>query len=506
MKTLLRMVTNKIFIGGIVVLAQFAILLMIVMNISLNFGKIYVLLGIVSATVMLIVSSSNVNPTYRLAWIVVIMLIPPVGEIMYLLFGAKKVPKKLRQNIGDAYRKDMSIFKENDQEALLRDIPKWAGLINYIENTSNFPLYEHTGALYLESGEVKFEKLFEDIQAAKKFIFIEYFIIKEGVLWDRLYELLSQKVKEGVLVRMIYDDWGCAMFPELQGLCDKAGIDAVAFNPLVPKLAIQMNNRDHRKICVIDEKIGYVGGMNIADEYINIGSKFGHWKDTAVRIEGDAVHSLTLMFLQFYSYYTGKHEDPEKFCHDFYFEGDDLGYVIPFSDAPTDKYDLGLDAHLSMINTARDYVYIMTPYLIIGYELTQALIMAARSGVDVRILLPHIPDKWIVNQVTKSNYERLLEGGVKIHEYEPGFVHSKVFVVDDEVCTVGTTNMDYRSYYMHFECSILFVNNPVVIDCKKDVLNTIENQSIEISLEMARSIPAYLKIFRSFAGLFSGLM
>ena len=506
MKTILRFITNKIFIGGVIVIAQFILVLYMFWSLSINYASIYGLLLFLSALLVVYVTNRNDNPFYRLSWAIVILSFPPLGAITYFMLGAKKVPKKLRENIGEAYSKDSSIFIENDREHIKSEIPKWSGLINYIENTSNFPAYEHAKSTYLESGECKFDDMIAELEKAEHFIFLEYFIIKEGILWDRVYNVLRNKVKSGVIVRLIYDDWGCALFPKLARQCEDAGIEAISFNPLVAKLAIQMNNRNHRKICVIDSRVGYVGGMNIADEYINIGSKFGHWKDTAVKIEGDAVQSLTLMFLQFYRYYTGKIEDHRKYTIEYETQSKDLGYVIPFSDAPTDNYDLGLDAHLSMINAARDYIYIQTPYLIIGYEVTQALVLAARSGVDVRIVLPHIPDKKIVNQVTKSNYDVLLEGGVKIFEYEPGFVHSKTFVVDDEACLVGTTNMDFRSYYLHFECSILFVNNQVVADCKKDVLDTITDHCIEITREMTLETPYPVRLFRSFARIFSGLM
>lgn len=506
MKTLLRYITNKIFIGGILVVSQFVLIIYLFWKLSINYAVVYGFLLVASALLVIYVTNKNDNPFYRLAWTLVIMTFPPVGAIIYFIFGGKKVPKKLRENIGEAYSKDSPIFIENDREAIEKDIPKWAGLINYIENTSNFPAYQGTKSTYLISGEEKFDDMIKELEKAEKFIFMEYFIIKEGVLWDRVYSILRRKVQEGVTVRLIYDDWGCALFTDLAKQCAAAGIEAISFNPLVARLAIQMNNRNHRKICVIDSKVGYVGGMNIADEYVNIGSKFGHWKDTAVKIEGDAVQSLTLMFLQFYRYYTGKIEDHRKYTIEYEEKNADYGYVVPFADAPTDDYDLGIDAHISMINAARKYVYIQTPYLIIGYEMVQALVLAARSGVDVRIVVPHIPDKKIVNQVTKSNYEDLLKGGVKIYEYEPGFVHSKTFVVDDEACLVGTTNMDFRSYYLHFECSILFVKSPVVESCKKDVLDTIENHCIEISLEMAQSTPYPVKLFRSVARLFSGLM
>ena len=324
-------------------------------------------------------------------------------------------------------------------------------------------------------------------------------------MWQETLEILSQKVKEGVDVRLLYDDWGSALFPELKKQCEEHGIDVLAFNPLVPRLAIQMNNRNHRKMVVVDGRVGIIGGMNLADEYINIRSRFGHWKDTAVLIEGDAVHSLTLMFLQFYSYYSGIEEDPNDFIYNFEDLVPDDGYVMPFADAPTDEFDVGADAHLSMISNARKYVYIQTPYLIVGYEIIQALTLAAQSGVDVRIIVPHIPDKKIVNQVTKSNYDVLIKSGVKIYEYEPGFVHSKTLVADDEVCIVGTTNMDFRSYYLHFECSILFLGGPVVEDAYKDVMDTID-VSLRITQEDLDKVSFPMKVFRSFVKIFSGLM
>lgn len=506
MKNFTRMVTNKVFVGGLFVLAQLALLIYFVFFLSVNYTIVYFILTILSGFLMIYVTNRNDNPFYRLAWAILIMLIPPIGGVLYLVFGARKVPKKLRENIGQTYSKKELNVVHNDQEQLLKDIPKWAGLINYIENSSDFPAYFNTKTTYLESGEIKFGDMFKEIEQAKNFIFLEYFIIKKGFLWDELFKRLSQKVKEGVLVRLLYDDWGSAQFPDLQKICDAAGIEAVAFNPMVARLAIQMNNRNHRKICVIDGRIAYVGGMNIADEYVNIGSKFGHWKDTGIKLEGDAVHSLTLMFLQYYSFYTGLIEDPNKYYTEYNYKGDDLGMVIPFSDSPTDDYDLGLDAHLSLIQSARHYVYIQTPYLIVGYEVIQALVMAARSGVDVRIVLPHIPDKKAVNQVTKSNYEVLVEGGVRIFEYEPGFVHSKTFVVDDEACLVGTTNMDFRSYYLHFECSVLSINNQTVLDCKKDVLDTIYNDCIEITLKDTKDVKYLVRLFRSLVSIFSGLM
>ncbi|QIK57114.1 cardiolipin synthase [Erysipelothrix sp. HDW6A] len=509
MKTLLRVLTNKIVVVGIIVLLQLIFMVTVLWNLSLNYQFIYAFFTVISILVVIYVLNRNDNSVYRLAWTIVILAVPPIGAIIYLLFGGKKVPKKLRERITDAYANDA--FVPTDSEHIIQTIdetkPQWTRLVKYVIDASHFPIYENTRSVYIPSGEEKFELMKEALREAKSFIFLEYFIIKEGKIWTEIRDILAQKVKEGVDVRLLYDDWGCALFRELQDECDAIGIQAIAFNPMIARLAVQMNNRNHRKICVVDGRYGFVGGMNLADEYANINSKFGHWKDTAVMIEGEAVHSLTLMFMQFWRYYTDRIEDPSDYKYHFDFEPHQYsGYVLPFSDAPTDSFDLGLDVHMYLITNARRYIYIQTPYLIIGDELIGALKMAARSGVDVRIIVPHVPDKKIVNQVTKSNYLELLENGVRIFEYEPGFVHSKTVIVDDEIAMVGTTNMDFRSYFLHYECSLLFFQESVIEACYKDSIETIENKSIEITLEDARAVPFVIQVFRSIARVFSGLM
>lgn len=505
MKKLLRILTNKLFAVGIFLIVEFVLVFTLAYNLSINYALVHSILVFLSFLLLLHVNSKNDNPYYRLAWTIVILVIPPFGAVMYLIFGGKKVPKALRERLGDVYPEEEFLQESDVVKQLVDEGSNWTRLVRYIRHSSHFPVYENTRSEYLESGEKKFKRMKEEMRKAEKFIFLEYFIIKDGKMWQETLEILSEKVKEGVDVRLTYDDWGTTTFPELKKQCDQAGIKIVVFNPLVARLAIQMNNRNHRKIMVVDGRVGIVGGLNLADEYINIGSKYGHWKDTAVLIEGDAVHSLTLMFLQFYSYYSGLEEDASDFIYEFDNLVPDEGYVMPFSDAPTDDYDVGVDAHLSMISNARKYVYIQTPYLIVGYEIIQALTLAAESGVDVRIIVPHIPDKKIVNQVTKSNYEVLVKSGVKIYEYKPGFVHSKTLVADDEACIVGTTNMDFRSYYLHFECSILFLGGPVIQDAYQDVMDTID-VSIEITGEDVDNVPIALRIFRSMIKIFSGLM
>lgn len=508
MKHFLKLITHRLFVVGIVILAEIILLGILLFNLTINYAALYSIMVFMAFLLVIYIINLNDNPIYRFAWAIIILTIPPVGVVLYLMFGGKKVPKQLRIKFTELYPEDPFLIHKNQQiiEEVNQQAPQWARLTNYLNNTSHFPVFKNTEGHYFASGEEKFEMMKIKLKEAKQFIFLEYFIIKEGQVWDEIISILEQKVKEGVDVRLLYDDWGAATFNSLQEQCERAGIKAFAFNPLVARLAIQMNNRNHRKICVIDGMYGFVGGMNLADEYVNIGSKFGHWKDTAVMIEGNAVHSLTMMFLQFWSYYSGKVEDPEQFKYHFNIKDSQLGYVLPFADAPTDSYNIGADTHLFMITNAKRYIYIQTPYLIIGYEMTTALKLAATSGVDVRIVVPHIPDKKIVNQVTKSNYEELIRNGVKIYEYEPGFVHSKTLVVDDEIAVIGTTNMDYRSYYLHYECGIIFINNKIVKDCYEESIDTIENKCIEITMEDVLKTPKIVKVLRSVYSIFSGML
>lgn len=510
MKKLLRLITNRMFLTGVLIVLEFGLFIGIIHFLSVDFKVAYITLEFLSIILVLYVVNRGVNPVYSLPWVLLILVVPPIGTVMFLMFGDRKVPKKLRQKLTDTY--DESAFGEINDALIVQTLSsehnRWERLLSYISNTSDYHLYQETRTEYLPSGEIKFERMKEELRKAKSFIFMEYFIIKDGVMWQETYEILKQKVQEGVNVRFIYDDWGAALFPELQKQCDDAGIQAIPFNRMEPRLAVQMNNRSHRKILIVDGRVGIVGGMNLADEYINIGSRFGHWKDTAVLIEGKAVYSLTLMFLQFWRYYSNVEEDPRQYAYDFKGEHkDQKGIIMPFSDAPTDHVDMGLDVHLQLINNAKRYVYIQTPYLIIGYELISALKMAALSGVDVRIIVPGIPDKKLVNEVTKSNYIELIKNGVKIYEYEPGFVHSKTVVVDDEIAVVGTTNMDYRSYYLHYECSIVFLDDDEVVSaCYQDSISTIENKCRQITLAEAEDVSFVRQLIRSFVRIFSGMM
>lgn len=504
MKKLLRVLTSKMFIVSSLVLVQFIFVLLFARDIMARFNAIYIFMMFLSLLLVIVVVNRDENPSYSLAWSVVILTLPPFGAVIYLLIGGRKTPKLLREKISDTFGPDNLVQDETVLEELKQLDPSVYKQAKYILNGSDYPIYRNRYAKYLKTGEEKFEYMLQEIEKAERFIFLEYFIIKDGYMWQTLKSLLKKKIEEGVDVRLIYDDWGCSSFYDLQKQCEEISLEAISFNPLVPRLAITMNNRSHRKACIVDGRVGIVGGMNIADEYINKIERFGHWKDTAVIFEGEAVHALTSMFLQFYQYYTKKEEDVEKYRYHFE-EGETDGFIQVFSDAPTDDVDLGLASHLNIINSATRYVYIQTPYLIVGYEMIQALKHAATSGVDVRIILPHIPDKKIVNQVTKSNYESLIKGGVKVYEYTPGFVHSKTMVADDIIATVGTTNMDYRSYYMHFESTVGFADSDVVQACLDDVMETFEISQL-MTLDDVYKTPYLMRLLRGFVNIFSGLL
>jgi cardiolipin synthase len=326
-----------------------------------------------------------------------------------------------------------------------------------------------------------FEAMLEEMRKAEHFIFLEFFIVEEGEMWGRMLEVLLEKARQGVEVRMLYDDMGSvALLPfdyakKLEEM--DTHIKCIPFNPVVPFLAMVMNNRDHRKILVVDGNIGFTGGVNLADEYINAREKYGHWKDSGLKLVGEGVWNLTVMFMEMWNACSETKLIPEmhvpKSANDSEQE-EHIGFVLPYGDDPLDDENVGEDTYIEIINQAKDYVYIITPYLILDDEMKRALIMASKRGVDVRIVTPGIPDKKVVFRLTRANYLPLLKAGVKIYEYTPGFVHAKSFLSDDNVGVVGTINLDYRSLYLHFECAVWMYQVPALIDLKKDTLETIE--------------------------------
>ena len=376
-------------------------------------------------------------------------------------------------------------------DILHRENENMARQAEYLSKVAHYPVYRNTETKYYPDGESLFIDMVDALKEAKHFIFMEYFIIDNGEMWGTVLDILEQKASEGLDVRMIYDDVGCVntlparFYKQLQ----ERGIKCQVFNPFRPFISIVLNNRDHRKIMVVDGHTGFTGGINLADEYINKKMRFGHWKDTGVRICGEAVWNFTIMFLQMWCSITGETRDlqgdsAKAFSPNRYWDGPpgDDGYVQPYGDSPLDEETVGENVYLQMIANARRYVYIFTPYLIIDNEMMTALCLAAKSGLDVRIVTPGIPDKRFVFLLTRSYYAQLLDAGVRIFEYNPGFIHAKCFVCDDEVAAVGTINLDYRSLYLHFECSVWMYKSRAVMEVKEDVLET-----LDVSTEMTAS-------------------
>jgi len=348
---------------------------------------------------------------------------------------------------------------------------------HYLQETAGFPVYKNTQTTYFNSGDSFFRQALEEMEKAEKYIFLEFFILREGKMLDPIIEILEKKARDGLDVRIIYDDLGCFMSlpPRFNKLLEQKGIKCMVFNPFKPILSSLQNNRDHRKIISIDGRTAFTGSMNLADEYINARERFGKWKDAAIKLQGDAAWSLTLIFLHMWNLGKKLPDNPDSFYPqkntNLTIESD--GYVQPYADSPIDTENIAEHVYIQIINNAKEYVYINTPYLVVEDNLLSALTLAAKSGVDVRIIAPHRWDKRIVAIVSRSYYRQLILAGVKIYEYAVGFNHAKTFVSDDRVATVGTTNLDYRSLYLHFECGVCLYKTESVAAAKQDFLDVL---------------------------------
>lgn len=434
------------------------------------------------ATVIAIVNRS-MSPESKVTWLIV-TFVPVFGPLLYLMFGERRLSKKELKQLQEL---NSIAFHENNGHQLhlqLQETDKPAyGIINaLLHMDSNAEVYEHTDSQFFADGEEMWKQMLEDLKRAKKFIFLEYYIVKEGLMWDSMLEILEEKAAQGVEVKMLYDDIGCMV--TLPGdytvhLRSK-GIDAHKFNKVVPRMTVAYNNRDHRKILVIDGQISYTGGINLADEYINQIERFGHWKDSGIRIDGPATQAFTRLFLMNWYINRGEISDFDQY-HLENQTRSGSGLCIPYGSGPKPIYKtkVGKIVYQNLINQAEDFVYITTPYLIIDYDLTEDIKNAAMRGVDVRIVTPYVPDKKIIQLVTRGAYPDLLSAGVRIFEYTPGFIHSKQMIVDDRFAAVGTINLDYRSLVHHYENAVLLYKTESIADIHKDFENIFE-QSQEI--------------------------
>ena len=463
-----------------------------------------------SVVAVLLVVSNRSDPGYKIAWIIPIMAFPLFGGLGYLIFGGNRLSRRMRRKLRR--------IDEDMQHALSRDYKAdWVhrtagaragGQCRYLEQYAHCPVYGGTQTTYFPVGEDYFAKLLEDLKAARNYSFLEYFIIHEGKMWNSILEILEQKVKEGLDVRVIYDDIGClyTLPPEYFRKLEKKGIRCCVFNRLAPVAISRLNNRDHRKLCIMDGIVAYTGGINLADEYINEVEKYGHWKDSGIRVEGEAAWSMTVMFLTIWDYVRrSERSEYEQFRPEHGTCPEGTGYVQPYCDNPLDDEAVGRAVYLNMIEKAEHYVYITTPYLILDNATNTALCNAAKSGVDVRIITPHIPDKRMVFQLTRAHYAPLLEAGVKIYEYTPGFIHAKNFVADDRFATVGTVNLDYRSLFLHLEDGVWMCDTPCIADVKADFLATVEiSQPVDRGTARPRGLLQLM--IRSILRIFAPLM
>ena len=508
MKKILRFLTQRVVLTALLILIQALLLFGIIWKLNNYFIYFYAFSVLLSLLLTLRIINNKSNPAFKIAWLIPILLFPVLGGLVYLVFGSDRTGKYIRNKMG-RIEKEMQdgISKANERSGIEKMPPDVVNQSHYISNSAHCPPYKNTTVEYLPMGEVKFERMVQELKKAKRYIFMEYFIIQEGTMWNTILDVLEEKAKEGVDVRVIYDDMGCILtLPTgYEKTLREQGIQCQIFNPFIPILSSHFNTRDHRKICVIDGNVGFTGGINLADEYINGYEKHGHWKDTAILLKGEAVFSLTTMFLSMWDYLIKKEgEDYAAYYPDSWDENAQ-GIVQPFADNPLDDEAVGETVYLNLINKAKRYVYITTPYLILSNEMVTAMNTAAKSGVDVRIITPHVPDKWYVHAVSRSYYEMLVEAGVKIYEYTPGFVHAKTFVVDDEYAVVGTINLDYRSLYLHFECAAWMYKASCVTDVRDDFLKT-QQMSQEITLEECRNISIPRRLGRSVLRVLAPLM
>lgn len=469
----------------LLILMQIMTLIYFILSQSTASAIMNAVLRVVSVTVALHIISRRDKEAYKLTWVFFILIFPVFGGLAYLFFRCQTRSKKYRRRIAGIREKVKAAEPLSAYANAAERFPDRARQIEYLEKYAGFSVCNNVNSEYLSPGERFLPRLLSDLERAERYIFIESFIIEGGEMWDSILSVLKRKAAEGVDVRMIYDDMGCFLRLPKNFVADmeKCGIRCDIFNRFVPLLTAVQNFRDHRKIVAIDGRVAYTGGLNIADEYINKISPFGYWKDSGVRIEGDGAYSLALIFLEMWMLMGHDEIDlseyrPEPQAAD----EEHCGFVQPYGATPFEHDNIAEDVYMHIIGKAKKYVYIMTPYLIVDNNMLSELKIAAKSGVDVRIMTPHRWDKRVVHFMTRSYYRELIRAGVRIYEYTPGFLHSKTFVSDDEIATVGSANMDFRSLYLQFECGAFFCGTNVVDEVRDDFL-----QTVAVSKEMTEA-------------------
>ena len=502
MKRIFKLLFGRFTIGTVLIIAQVLFIILIAERAYNVYKWMSVLVLVLEILLILDLANRDMPADLKLPWLMVVTLVPVAGIIIYSLFSRNLARKKQIKFSKTIHSNSQAILNNERDEKI--DLGYYKDCSKYIENTCGCIPFNNTKSTYYDCGESFFNDYLTDLSKAESFIFMEYFIIERGVMFDSVLEILKEKVKNGVEVRLIYDDIGtigkvpARFYKELRSL----GINCIKFNPFLPFVSAIHNNRDHRKITVIDGKVGYIGGINFADEYINVINLFGYWKDSTIRVEGVATKQLTVMFLQNFDVQTRKEDDYQKYLNVEVPIFENEGIVLPLCDGPSPIYSdlIGENTYLNLINHAKEDIKISTPYLILDSQMQNAIIAAVKRGIRVQIFAPHVPDKKTIFALTRSNYLSLLKQGVEIYEYQPGFIHTKNILIDNEVAIVGTINLDYRSLVHHYECGIMLYRTPSIIDIKNDFDN-ITRQSIYVNPKtfklkpLEKFVARILKIF-----------
>lgn len=497
---------NRLTISALLILLQLALVVSAFVFLQGRIKHLYNILRVISLVVIIWLIRKPDNPAYKISWIIIILILAPIGSLFYLFWGNTPFNRARLIKIRPIDVTRIEPSHPSATHELCTRLPRHRRNCQYLHSIAEMPAWKDTATEYFPVGEFMFESMLSELKKAKRFIFMEFFIIDRGHMWDAILDILRKKAAEGVDVRVMYDDVGCiSKLPHnYSKTLESMGIRVIRFNRFVPMLNTYFNYRDHRKICVIDGNVGYTGGINLADEYINEKERFGHWKDTGVKLTGCGVANLTALFLQLWDFSVGSTtENLEDYLPTITAPSD--GYVQAFADSPLDDYNVSETVFLNIINNATRSVYITSPYLALDNEMITALCNAAESGIDVRIVTPGIPDKKSVYLITRSYYAQLIRAGVRIYEYTPGFIHAKMIVADNDVAVVGTINMDFRSFYLHFECGTVFYRGSVVDKVRSDILETIE-KSEEIDAHWIKSYPWIKSIGASLLSLLIPLM
>lgn len=527
-----RHVQHFIYGRTLIVLLFLAIQCFLLINMVFSLKEystaLYAGMQLIAIITVIVIVNRKENPGFKLTWLVLIVFMPVFGAALYIFvqseLGTKVAAWRMR-SLKEEYKAHLP-QNEMTFSNLKKEHAALAGLSNYLQQTSGYPVYHNGTVTYFPSGEQMHQRLLEDLRQAQSYIFMEFFVIREGEMLDSILEILQEKAEAGVDVRIIYD--GMCTFTDVPvsfpKKLRKKGIAAQVYGPIRPVLTTLQNNRDHRKIVVIDGSIAYTGGVNLADEYINAIERFGHWKDVAIRMTGEGVKAYITMFWTMWNATKREPEPVSELLEDLEYNENSLqkdiviptnssaglvskeaGYVFPYQDCPFDDFYVGKHLYMELLNLATEYVYIMTPYLVLDNEMVEALTFAAMRGVDVRLILPHIPDKKMTFCLAKSYYAELLLGGVKIYEYLPGFVHAKMVICDDCYGLVGSTNMDYRSFYLHYECGAMLYQTPCLKQMKQDADETIA-QCVEITMDLVKQEHFYVKLIGGILRLIAPLM